>query len=299
MNRRDIPVYELSEYRFAEVRTEGVFVEKLEDTLTLRPNRVQPHYHHFFQVFLISGKGVVMHDFTERSLPGAAIFFTSPGQVHALKPATVLNGIVVSFSQLFFDHTTPPPSALLDFPFFFTSGAIPLLPLNAEQERHFHTLFSELLHEFRGNQSQVEDVLRAYLRIVFTRAARLYAKAHDMEATSRPAQLVQQFRLLVENRFRELTALNDYAALLKVTPNHLNDTVRAQTAHSAGELIRLRQLLEAKRLLLHSTLSISEVGYHLNFQDPSYFSRFFRRYTEQSPADFRAEIREKYQSSPE
>lgn len=298
MNRRNIPVYELSEYRFAEVRTEGVFVEKLEDTLTLRPNRVQPHYHHFFQVFLISGKGVVMHDFTERPLNGAAIFFTSPGQVHALKPATVLSGIVVSFSQLFFDHTTPPPSALLDFPFFFTSGQMPLLSLQPEQERHFHALFSELLREFRDNQSRAEDVLRAYLQIAFTHAARLYAQTLASEASSRPAQLVQQFRLLVENRFRELTALNDYAALLKVTPNHLNDTVRAQTAHAAGEIIRLRQLLEAKRLLLHSDLSISEVGYHLNFQDPSYFSRFFRRYTEQSPADFRAQIREKYQTSP-
>jgi AraC family transcriptional activator of pobA len=118
-----------------------------------------------------------------------------------------------------------------------------------------------------------------------------------VEAASRPARLARQFRLEVEGRFHKETALSAYAAALGVTANHLNDTLRRETGQPAGELIRQRRLLEAKRLLLHSDLSVSEVGYRLGFDDPSYFSRFFRRYARASPADFRAKIREKYQGS--
>ncbi|HEY1121221.1 MAG TPA: helix-turn-helix domain-containing protein, partial [Haloferula sp.] len=55
------------------------------------------------------------------------------------------------------------------------------------------------------------------------------------------------------------------------------------------------RLLDAKRLLLYSELSVAEIGYRLGFKDPSYFGRFFRRYESRTPAEFRDEIREKYQ----
>ena len=62
-------------------------------------------------------------------------------------------------------------------------------------------------------------------------------------------------------------------------------------------LIRQRRLLEAKRLLSHSDLTASEIGYRLRFRDPSYFGRFFRQGAGMTPAAFREEIREKYQRS--
>jgi AraC-like DNA-binding protein len=72
--------------------------------------------------------------------------------------------------------------------------------------------------------------------------------------------------------------------------------VRKESKQSAGAIVRQRRLLDAKRLLSHSDLSVSEIGYRLGFQDPSYFSRFFRKSTGSAPAEFREAIREKYQS---
>jgi len=77
--------------------------------------------------------------------------------------------------------------------------------------------------------------------------------------------------------------------------NHLKDVVCAATGRAAGEHIRLRRLLAAKRQLLHSELTVSEIGFKLGFKDPSYFSRFFRRYEKLTPAVFRTRSREKYQ----
>ncbi|WP_306301492.1 helix-turn-helix domain-containing protein [Verrucomicrobium spinosum] len=77
-----------------------------------------------------------------------------------------------------------------------------------------------------------------------------------------------------------------------MTAGHLNDVVRQFTAGTAGELIHARELLEARRLLMHTELSVSEIAYRLGYKDPSYFARVFRKSTGQAPADFRAAIRE-------
>ncbi|HSI64469.1 MAG TPA: helix-turn-helix transcriptional regulator [Candidatus Saccharimonadia bacterium] len=71
--------------------------------------------------------------------------------------------------------------------------------------------------------------------------------------------------------------------------------MREEVGVTAGHIIRDRRLLDAKRQLSHSDLDVSEIAYDLGFKDPSYFSRFFRRETKCTPAEFRAEIREKYQ----
>jgi len=93
--------------------------------------------------------------------------------------------------------------------------------------------------------------------------------------------------LLIEENFLAKTSVSEYAKLLGITANHLNETVKRTIGKTAGELIRHRLLLEAKRLLIHSELSSSEIAHRLNFQDPSYFGRFFKKYTQHSPGDFR------------
>ena len=74
---------------------------------------------------------------------------------------------------------------------------------------------------------------------------------------------------------------------MAVSSNHLNTLCKANQCKQAGELIRNRILLEAKRLLVNLNLNVAEVGYALNFSDNSYFTRFFRKYTGQTPEEFR------------
>src|SRR5258707_14056302 len=75
--------------------------------------------------------------------------------------------------------------------------------------------------------------------------------------------------------------------MLSFRPSLLIESFRLDTGLSAGELIRARLLLEAKRLLLHSEQTVAEIGYELGFEDPSYFSRFVRREIETSPLELR------------
>lgn len=293
MNRRAIPTIEMIHYGQEHLRREGCVVMPLEKSVRQDERRLQPHSHEFFQILFLTGPARLMHDFREHAVEGHTLFFLSPGQVHNIHAGRGMRATVVSFTQAFFDQEAPPPSRLFELPFFF-SEVPPWLSVKAEAMQPISRVFDEMQREFDAALPGAMEVLRAALSILFVRARRLYAAEHALKAASRATILVRQFRLEVELHFREWQAITPYARRLKVTPNHLNDIVREEAGHSAGELIRQRRLLDAKRLLLHSDLSVAEIGYQTGFQDPSYFNRFFRRYADVTPAEFREQIREKY-----
>ncbi len=293
MDRRAIPILDLEEYRQPAATLREFSIDSVEHSIHSHPRRTEPHSHPFFQVLISRGPGILMRDFVEHRLSGVCLAFLGPGEVHCIPRSPRLRGIFASFTQAFFDGRTPPPSRLLEGPFFFGSAATALLPVRGrEAQARFGALFEEMVREYHEERPGSPEVLRALLEILLTRAARLCPGGNG--TLPRPAQLARTFRLFVEQHFRERHLPAAYAPLLGVTPNHLNDTVRSQSGQSAGSVIRERQVLEAKRLLLHSAWSVSEVAYHLGFKDPSYFSRFLARYTGGSPGAFREEIRGKY-----
>lgn len=295
MLRRDsIPHYGMTAAGQADLRQQGVVVVPFMESVRMDPERLQPHYHEFFQIFILQGQAQVMHDFHEYHVAGRTLVFLSPGQVHTVLPGPGLDGTTVSFSQEFFDLRSTPPSVLYDFPFFFSADVAALLQMPEEDEDGLLPLVTMMQAEFDAALPGAAEVLRSILHVFLIRVNRLYSRVHPRQEATRAGQLVRQFHLAVEQRFRETTTVGGYAALLGVSANHLNDTVHEQTGRPAGEIIRQRRLLDAKRLLLHSDLSVSEIGYHLGFQDPSYFSRFFRRYAGAAPEAFREQIREKY-----
>jgi AraC-like DNA-binding protein len=245
-------------------------------------------------MYLLQGKATVMLDFQEYRHSRAAAFFITPGQVHTVKPQPGLHGFTISFTQAFFDDDTPPPSRLLELPFFFSADAHPRLPLGAAQVPEIAALFQNLHDEYNRALPDAAEILRATLRLLLLQLARLYVRVTPEREPTRGQILLRQFHGALEKHFREETTLDAYARLMGITCNHLNDVIREQTGHSAGDLIRKRRLLDAKRMLSHSNLSVSEVGYQLGFKDPSYFSRFFRRYEGVTPVEFVTQFREKY-----
>lgn len=277
------------------LRRRGILAIHLLDSLRIDPRRSQPHFHEFYQVFLLQGSARVMLDFQEYRLRGTAAFFISPGQVHTVYPGRGMEGVTVSFTQSFFDDDAPPPSRLLDLPFFFPDDVQPWLHLQPAQVPEIASLFRNLREEYAQALPDADSILRATLRLTLLRLARLYLHVSPPRKVTRARAIVRQFHAELEKHFRQETDIGAYASLLAITRNHLNDVVREQTGRSAGELIRRRRLLDAKRMLSHSDLAVSEIGYALGFADPSYFSRFFRRYEGVTPSEFLEQFREKYQ----
>ncbi|MGI4862854.1 MAG: helix-turn-helix domain-containing protein, partial [Janthinobacterium lividum] len=106
--------------------------------------------------------------------------------------------------------------------------------------------------------------------------------------------LLARFTNLLDTHYASLHQVSDYAARLRLRPGVLNEQLRQQSGKTAGTLLHERLVLEARRLLFHTGLSVAEIAFALGFEDPSYFSRFFRRLTGQAPAAYRVTAREMY-----
>jgi AraC family transcriptional regulator, transcriptional activator of pobA len=294
MKRRSIPAIGMNPHSLDTLRAEGFVAMAYEESMAREPDRLQPHYHDFFQVSLLRGPGRLMHDFREKNVDGLTLLFITPGQVHTVKPGADMRGTIISFTREFFDTGSETAATLLlELPFYFATDTLPWLSLDPACEAEIPALFRELQSEADQARPDAPEVIRALLRILFIKARRLYAAKISSPQTVRATALVRGFQLAVEKHFLEWSSLAPYARKLGVSVNHLNDTVSAATGRAAGE--HIRRLLAAKRQLLHSELSVSEIGFKLGFRDPSYFVRFFRRYEKLTPAAFRTRSREKYQ----
>jgi len=293
---RKIPVYPLSEYASEAAHGAPLFVGRFEESTRLVPKRLRLHRHDFHEVFWLAGRGQFFCDFQEYTIASPTLVFVSPGQIHSWTPSPSLAGPMACFSQAFYDGAEPPPSPLLNLPFWFSGEAPPLLPVSPGDVAKVDFLWAELAAEASGREEGREEMLRLRLHLLLQTAARIFrrTKPDSHAATLRAQALLHQFRMALENHFREVRSVSAYARMLKSTSGHLSESVLQHTGRTAGELIRERLLLEAQRLLIHSSLNVAEIAVALHFEDPSYFSRFFRRGTGMSPGEFRDQFLKKY-----
>ena len=101
---------------------------------------------------------------------------------------------------------------------------------------------------------------------------------------------IRSFQQLIDKHYTSIRLPKEYADLLYITPNHLNALCQEMLGKSAGDLIRNRVILEAKRLLTNADLSITQIADELNFKDDSYFNRFFKKDVGMTPDEFRKQM---------
>ena len=113
----------------------------------------------------------------------------------------------------------------------------------------------------------------------------LYAIPSPGEAKANP--LVNRFFGMLFDRSQVLGSVSGYAERLGISPSYLNKLVRTQTRHSAMDWVEISRVNRAKSLLKDSNLSVGEVSVAIGVDDPSYFTRFFRKSTGMTPSEFR------------
>jgi AraC family transcriptional regulator, transcriptional activator of pobA len=295
---RKIPVYPLSEYASESSPDAPFILGRFEESTRRVPKRLRLHRHDFHEVFWLDGRGRFFCDFREYAIESPTLVFVSPGQVHSWAPGPSLVGPMVGFTQAFYDGAEPPPSPLLRLPFWFSTEAPPLLAVPPKEAVRLDALWNDLASEATAKEEGRDEMLRLQFRLLLLTAARIYRRTlpDSPVAARRTHAIVHQFRMALETHFFQVRSVAAYARMLKITSGHLSESVLHHTGQTAGELIRDRLLLEAQRLLIHSSLNVAEIAVALQFEDPSYFSRFFRRTTGTSPGEFRDRFLEKYPS---
>ena len=132
-------------------------------------------------------------------------------------------------------------------------------------------------------------VIRALVQSFLAMAANAYDDLPESnQILSRPAELSRQFKLLMAKNIRDIKSPSDYSTRLNVSQSYLNESVKRITGFPISYWIQQEILLEAKRLLYYSEFNIKQISYDLGYEDPAYFSRFFRKAAGMSALEFRA-----------
>ena len=266
-----------------------IHIETIAARSSLHNWKIRPHRHRdLTQVLLIhAGRLTVTLDVQSNSLRAPAIIVVPPGTVHSFtfQPGTV--GLVISFAPGVIAELTGPPrsfTARLERP------AALALARRSLQSTDLVALSDMLLREFGRSAPARPEALRGLLIALLANLLRL---ASQSSATSDGAdapqrELVARFRRLIEARFRTHTGIDVYAHSLGVSESKLRRLCLKLTGQTPIEMLHLRVLVEAERQLRYTTMSIAQIAYHLGFEDPAYFSRFFARHTQLAPRLFRS-----------
>ncbi|MFI1935745.1 helix-turn-helix domain-containing protein [Streptomyces purpureus] len=242
-----------------------------------------PHRHSFYEIVHVTGgRGAHVLDLVHWPLEPPHLCVITPGQVHYWKDADGLTGDVVLFNEDFLLSHPEDAGALR-----LLAGR-PWLRLTGENA-DIAGLFTEMRREYGALREGYAGVLRAYLHILVVRALRA-SEPGPCPAAGRAAELAASFTRLIARPDAELRSVPEYAQKLGVSAGHLHALVKQATGHTPGRLIRQQQTLEAKRLLAATGLTVRQVARQTGFEDPSYFSRFFRRETGLTPKEFRAGV---------
>jgi AraC-like DNA-binding protein len=285
---KEIPVY-----RIEEVTIRGNMpsfeVLTLEQAFNkAKRNIVGSHRHDFYESFLVcSGSGSISIDFVDYQLSAPLLLFLSPGCVHSWDKSIMVSGLTLRFTTEFMVSNVSSSSYSPELFIFVTIGGSPVIHLNEEQFDKFRFLGTMMESEYSTPRIKRDEALRSYLKLWLIESLRIAKEQGLVPIEGKGAPLTRRFLSLVESNFLINASVTDYAERLGVTPNHLCESVRRTINRSAGEIIRSRILIEAKRLLRHADMSVSEIAYHLNFEDPSYFARYFRKYCSVTPSIFR------------
>lgn len=257
----------------------------------------QPHRHNYYEIFFFEKSGGVQEiDFNAYPVKKNMLHFISPEQVHLLKRKSTVDGYVLSFTKEFCSVNSVGEISMDDFPFFNTYSSSPILELKKSvQKKTILELIHKIKSEFHSKHNDKANALRSYLHILLIELRRMYQPANKFsEERTAQQELLRKFKLLIERNFIHKKSVSEFAEIMCISPGHLNDTVHSATGRTASDLIHERIILEAKRLLYHSDQSVKEIAHHLNFDDPSYFARFFKTHASLTPDEFRHQIRERY-----
>jgi len=268
---------------------ELLHIEEVQSRSRLYHWEIDAHVHQgLYQIlWLDEGRAEVMLDEWRAQVQGPSAIVVPPGVVHGFRFAPETDGRVLTLSARFLVEGEFEEIGRAFQSLFLAPGVLHFSPQDVEAQR-LSVQLSELSAEFALPGAGEAPVLRWLARAVVWRLARASEQGQREGGTSSAHQaLFTRFLLLVEQHFLEHWAMDRYASRLGLSTQRLNRLVRAERGCTALELVHERLTREACRRLVYIAAPAASLAHELGFEDPAYFSRFFKRRTGRSPQQWR------------
>lgn len=266
-------------------------VYNYEGSLPEQSELLIPHRKdHYLIVFIRQADSRLWIDMTPYTLKKNAVYFTGPDQIIVKEEFMALCSTGIAFTNEFLSFQGN--ASLSTLPLIQNRQNGHELLLTATDVDFVEQILTCINIEYQRPGEWQQRMLSAHLTVLLTYLSRLYtAQFKDISVDQ---LLLKKFQAKISTSFRELHEVGDYASLLNISAGHLSEVVKMQSGMPAIKHIHEQLVLEARRLLFHTDHSLKEITFDLGFSDASYFSRFFKRETGVTPAEYRNNIRKMY-----
>ena len=272
-------LHSIDSFGIRKVSLSHIRIEKLEERI--KPSVAFPHKHDFFQIMLITkGKGLHQIDFVKHKVTSRQVYIMKPGQMHSWELSKDVQGLIVEFNTQSLNYLKDSTSLIHNITF---SPDV----YEFEDQKSFNDLLlltQMMRNEFLQGKNMQDLCLQGYLTGFLIQLIRNYK---DWPGLPKAISIIQKFKSLVENHFKEEHSVDFYARTLGLSPQALTMQLSRAIGKPPRLIIQERLLLEAKRYLVFSEIGIAEIGFELGFDDANYFTRFFRTHEKETPAAFR------------
>lgn len=241
---------------------------------------LQADYHFF--IYLNEGNFTQQTSITTYHVKAPSILYVPSGEVfsiHAINSS--LKGYYILIDQKVI-------SSLIGKVEFSDLQSIETLTLLNTADSNWMDSICKLIFEeissSTPNRKIGTGLLQAFLH-------KLVALNDGRKSLSRNEELANKFKQLVFKHYKSQKSVDFYASELGLSNNYLNRCVKSQFNKSCKQLIQETSILQSQVLMFESSLDISEIAFKVGFEDPSYFSRVFKKVTGQTPMHFQKQIK--------
>lgn len=262
--------------------------ELIPERSRLHDWRIRPHRHADLVHILFISQGSVELELegTSHQLEGMAAIIVPAMTIHGFLFSSDIQGHIITLAKPLADHLH---SALNDGRVLKKACFYRLASI--QSTTRIARLVTQIDQEYRQPALGRNQLLEALVQALTIELERLVmpasAKRLSPQRREKGRQHLEQFQTLVEQRYREQPSIEDFAAQLDISSAHLNLLCRKLVDRSALQVLHERILLEAKRQLTYTNMTIAQIADSLGFSEPAYFTRFFKRNTVMAPREFR------------
>lgn len=251
-------------------------------------------YKSYIKIFYLPKGYEITVDFGKHEIAKPSLLFVAPNQFLRIDKVGNESGHLIFYNRDFYCIEIHDAEVACDGLLFNNIQNMPLVAITESDNAFIGYLFSQMEDEFRLNDVSLEEMIRTYLKQILIKATRMWKSEHlDNVLAEQHGDLefYRRFTLLVDANYKRKHTVADYADLLFMAPKTITHKCKRLRLPQPNEIIKNRIVLEAKRLLIHTSLTAKEIAYDLGYEDPAYFSRLFQLKTGQSPSGFRTMYR--------
>jgi len=286
---------EKSLYHFSflrDIKVHGIYFNSFVKFLNLYCFIRLEHALDFYSVILFTkGKGSIKICNDSYPVQPQSICLIAPNQLHSFEGLEDVEGIIFFFCQDFYVEEFSILRLLNTFSYtsqLDVNNGNSCIALSDTEYSSVTSTINSIQQEYESyiptNNSAV--IIRSLLNIMLLKLSAMY-EARSGKLKTNESILIHSLSHLVDSYFIKEQQLGFYTSAFNISESQLNDICNKHFKCGLKKILQNRLMQEARKLLLSSDLSISEIAYKLNFEDNSYFNKVFKSKTGLTPKRFR------------